>query len=75
MTTKGKNFSTKKSCPFLKNCTNKIPQMFFKQICNSEAYGNCRHYASKAGELQKPIYWLQRLAVEDSLKSTSYGRT
>jgi hypothetical protein len=67
--------SKEKGCPYLKNCSNKVPQMFFKQICNSEAYNNCRHYASKAGELQKPLFWLQKLAVEESIRNSSYRKT
>lgn len=57
-------------CPYLTECGHRVPKNYFRQICNTEAYRNCRHYAGKAGELNKPMDWLQKLAIEHAKKKS-----
>jgi hypothetical protein len=55
----------RRGCPHVRGCQATITKDFFSRICNSEAYINCHHFARQMGELITPMFWLQRLAVEE----------
>jgi hypothetical protein len=46
----------KKDCPYLNDCGVYITKDFFRRICNSPSYLNCR----------PPMAWLQQLAVDQA---------
>jgi hypothetical protein len=56
------------SCPYLRDCNQRVPRFYFINICNSGVFNKCQHYAKRAGELNTPLFWLQRHAVEESKK-------
>ena len=56
----------RKDCPYLHDCSFAITKDFFSRICNSPSYVNCHHFAKRMDELQTPITWLQKLAVDQS---------
>lgn len=56
----------RKSCPFLYDCDVPVTKDFFMRICKTPGYVNCHHYAKRAGELEKPMTWLQRIAIDEA---------
>jgi hypothetical protein len=55
----------KDSCPYLLSCDVEITKNFFSRICNSSNYVNCQHFARRVGELNNPMTWVQKMAVEE----------
>lgn len=56
----------RKDCPYLQDCSVPITKDFFQRICKTPGYLNCHHFAKRVGELQTPITWLQKLAVDQA---------
>ena len=61
----------KKDCPFIHDCDIPITKDFFTRVCKSPAYINCHHFAKRMDELQTPITWLQKLAVDQAKMMTN----
>ena len=61
----------KNDCPFLEDCSVAVTKDFFSRICKSPAYLTCQHFAERMNELQTPITWLQKFAV-DQAKPMNY---
>lgn len=57
----------KRECPYLLDCEFPITRNFFSHICNSDSYIKCHCFAKRVGELQRPMLWLQELAVHDGI--------
>ncbi|MBN1682728.1 hypothetical protein JW865_04155 [Candidatus Bathyarchaeota archaeon] len=56
----------KKECPFLLECDLEVVKHFYNQICKTTKYKNCNYFAKRSGELHRPIFWLQRNAIDES---------
>ena len=56
----------RRDCPYIYDCDVQITKDFFSRVCKTPAYTNCHHFAKRVGELQTPIVWLQKLAVDQS---------
>jgi hypothetical protein len=56
----------KKDCPFIQDCGVPVTKDFFTRVCKTPGYLNCHHFARRMNELQTPITWLQRLAVDQA---------
>lgn len=56
----------RRDCPYIHDCDVQITKDFFNRVCKTPAYTNCHHFAKRVGELQTPIFWLQKLAVDQS---------
>lgn len=56
-------------CPFLKGCEHTVTKHYFLHICDTSIYTRCQHYAIRAGELNTPLGWLQKLAVDEAKKA------
>lgn len=52
-------------CPYLLDCGVPVTKNFFNHLCNSARYTDCHHYARRAGEIQAPLVWLQKLAMHE----------
>lgn len=63
----------KGDCPYLLVCEALITKNFFDHICNSTSYPNCHHFANRVGELNAPMVWLQKIAVQEGKQITSKG--
>ena len=57
-------------CPCMKGeenytqCTALIVKGMYIQLCSTNQYSNCQHFAKMYGGLKTPIEWLQIDAVE-----------
>jgi len=63
------------SCPYLKGCDEHITRYHFNNFCDTGRFHVCFHYAKSAGELNIPITWLQKMAVEaakEEIRDTSH---
>jgi hypothetical protein len=56
----------RRSCPFLCDCEVPVTKDYFSRICKTSGYINCHHFAKKMGELNTPITWLQKIAVQET---------
>ena len=56
----------KKHCPFINDCGVPVTKDFFSRVCKTPGYLNCHHFAKRMDELQTPITWLQKLAVDQA---------
>ena len=56
----------KKHCPFIHDCNVPITKDIFSRVCKTPGYLNCHHFARRMDELQTPITWLQKLAVDQA---------
>jgi hypothetical protein len=56
----------RKDCPFIFDCNVEITKDFFGRVCETPAYPNCHHFAKRVGELQVPMTWLQKLAIDQA---------
>jgi hypothetical protein len=56
----------RKDCPFIFDCDVEITKDFFSRVCKTPAYPNCHHFAKRVGELQVPMTWLQKLAIDQA---------
>jgi len=56
----------KKDCPFMHECNMPVTKDFFTRVCKTPAYVNCHYFAKLMNELQTPITWLQKLAVDQA---------
>jgi len=58
-------------CIFLNGCTKKVTNHYFQKICYSKLYVTCHQYAGKLKELNTPMIWLQKMAVEAENKDVN----
>jgi len=66
----------KKDCPFLNDCGVAVTKDFFSRVCKTPGYLNCHHFARRMDELQTPMTWLQKLAVDQAkVMSSDIGAT
>jgi len=56
----------RRDCPFLFECDVQVTKDFFARVCKTPAYTNCHHFAKRVGELQLPITWLQKMAIDQA---------
>ena len=56
----------RKDCPFLQDCDVPVTKDFFSRVCKAPGYLNCHHFAKRMDELQTPMSWLQKLAVDQA---------
>jgi len=56
----------RKDCPFIFECDVEVTKDFFARVCKTTAYTNCHNYAKRVGELQVPLTWLQKLAIDQA---------
>ncbi len=66
--------SNRQECPSLLECEAAVTHDFFKRICNARRYVRCHHHARKMGELEAPMAWLQRLAMNEAVKNAEGQR-
>jgi hypothetical protein len=57
-------FNDTESCPLLMNCESVITKDYFARICYSKGHTKCHYFAKMMSELNTPIDWLKRLAIE-----------
>lgn len=63
----------KRECLYLLDCEFLVTRGFFNHICNSDSYIKCHYFAKRVGELQRPMLWLQELAVHDGILDHTIG--
>jgi len=56
----------RRDCPFIFDCNVEITKDFFSRVCKTPAYPNCHHFAKRVNELQVPMTWLQKLAIDQA---------
>ncbi|MBM3291212.1 hypothetical protein FJY84_00875 [Candidatus Bathyarchaeota archaeon] len=56
----------RKDCPFIFDCDVQVTKDFFSRVCKTPAYTNCHHFAKRVGELQLPMTWLQKIAIDQA---------
>lgn len=56
----------RRDCPFLFECDVQVTKDFFARVCKTPVYTNCHHFAKRVGELQLPITWLQKMAIDQA---------
>ena len=56
----------RKDCPFIFDCDVQVTKDFFSRVCKTPAYINCHHFAKRVGELQCPLVWLQKIAIDQA---------
>jgi len=56
----------RKDCPFLFDCDVQVTKDFFNRVCRVPVYTNCHHFAKRVGEIQVPMVWLQRVAIDQA---------
>ena len=61
--------SNLQECPSLLECETAVTHDYFKRICGTRGYIRCHHHARKMGELETPMAWLQRLAMNVALEN------
>ena len=69
MSTSSEAFQEKfgrRDCPFIFDCNVEITKDFFSRVCKTPAYPNCHHFAKRVNELQVPMTWLQKLAIDQA---------
>ena len=64
---------SRKDCPFIFDCNVEVTKDFFIRVCKTPAYPNCHNFAKRVGELQLPLTWLQKLAVDQARAADSVG--
>lgn len=63
------------NCPYLKSCDENVTRYHFKSFCDTSRFHVCFYHARRAGELNTPIRWLQKMAVEaaiEEIRDTSH---
>jgi hypothetical protein len=56
----------RKDCPFIFDCDVQVTKDFFSRVCKTPAYPNCHNFARRVGELQFPMTWLQKIAIDQA---------
>jgi hypothetical protein len=56
----------RKDCPCILDCGIEVTRDYFIRICKRDNYTSCQHFAKRYGELQEPIKWLQKQAIEQT---------
>lgn len=64
----------RKDCPFIFDCDVQITKDFFTRVCKTPAYTNCHHFAKRVGELQLPLAWLQKMAIDQARVAEASGQ-
>jgi len=54
----------RKDCPYIFDCDTPTTKDFFTRVCKTPAYTNCHNFAKRVGELQLPLTWLQKMAID-----------
>ena len=53
-------------CPYIFDCDVPTTKDFFMRVCKTPAYTNCHNFAKRVGELQLPLTWLQKMAIDQA---------
>jgi len=61
-------------CPYIKSCVNEVTKHVFFHICNTPSYSVCKIYAKQVNDLNTPMGWLQKMAVE-AMKMKNHKKT
>ena len=56
----------RKDCSFIFDCDIQVTKDFFSRVCKTPAYTNCNNFARRVGELQLPMTWLQKIAIDQA---------